>query len=312
MKGISHFAVGIAAASCFPPAVEAGGTGNPLYFILAGIAGILPDTLDFKFTRFFCRHDAEVVPDPNSDDPRMIADAVASTINSAFRIGKPLGIKLNTIRMGVDLWRRYTIRFDVAARKVIVSYGPLVDTGGTPLPQSSPKRELRATAPLECDLKLDYTAATEVDIFDGPVFRMAPTGDGRIAPLFIPWHRKWTHSLVMAFLFALMGTCLWGWLAGLVVFCGLGAHILIDQMGFMGSNLFYPFTSGRSSGWKFFRSNRPLPNFLAVWTACLLIFWNLYAASPLEIPRFNPLMLLFYGVFIPLGLYRLAGKIRRS
>jgi len=35
-----------------------------LYFLLGGIFGLLPDTLDFKFYRFFIKHDIEVAPDP--------------------------------------------------------------------------------------------------------------------------------------------------------------------------------------------------------------------------------------------------------
>ena len=65
MKGISHFATGVAVASCFPQAVEAGAHGQPLYFLLGGICGLLPDTLDFKFMRYFHGHDLEVVPDPH-------------------------------------------------------------------------------------------------------------------------------------------------------------------------------------------------------------------------------------------------------
>ena len=65
MKGLTHFMTGVAAASCFPAAVEAGSRGNPLYFILGGVFGILPDTIDFKFLRFFQRRDIEITPDPN-------------------------------------------------------------------------------------------------------------------------------------------------------------------------------------------------------------------------------------------------------
>ena len=71
MKGITHFAAGVAVASCFPQAVQAGTEGSPLYFILGGAAGLIADTLDFKFFRFVYRHDLEVIPDPLRPDPQM-------------------------------------------------------------------------------------------------------------------------------------------------------------------------------------------------------------------------------------------------
>ena len=64
MKGIAHFSSGIAAASFFPWSVQAAAEGNPLYFILGGIFGLLPDTADFKFYRFFYRHDVNIELDP--------------------------------------------------------------------------------------------------------------------------------------------------------------------------------------------------------------------------------------------------------
>ena len=60
MKGIAHFTAGVAAASFFPGAVAAAVDGNPLYFVLGGVCGLLPDTLDFKFGRFFYRHQVEI------------------------------------------------------------------------------------------------------------------------------------------------------------------------------------------------------------------------------------------------------------
>ena len=120
MKGFTHFMVGLGAASCFPGAVAAAATGNPLYFILGGAFGILPDTLDFKFYRFFVKHDMEVIPDPDNADPKMIADAVAYAINRAALGGAPVRIRLNTIPAGADCWRQYTVRFDVAGRRVLV------------------------------------------------------------------------------------------------------------------------------------------------------------------------------------------------
>ena len=51
MRGVVYFVAGVAAASCFPFAVEAGANGNPLYFILGGCCGLLPDIIDFRLTK---------------------------------------------------------------------------------------------------------------------------------------------------------------------------------------------------------------------------------------------------------------------
>ena len=51
MKGITHFITGIAIATFFPEVVRGAGEGA-LLPVLGGIAGILPDTIDFKFVRY--------------------------------------------------------------------------------------------------------------------------------------------------------------------------------------------------------------------------------------------------------------------
>lgn len=302
MKGISHFAIGIAAASCFPAAVHAAADGSPLYFILAGVCGLLPDTLDFKFVRFLYRADILVTPDPLRPDPRLVANAVAVAFNRAAVTQRAVNLKLNTILLGADRWQRYTVSFDVPARQVRVTYGPIVDTGGNVL-EAAPEEAPSASAPLETDVELDYFATSAVDIFDGPVYRLEPTATGRVRPVFIPWHRSWTHSLVVAALLGLAGTALWDAVAGLVVFAAYAAHILADQLGFLGSNLFAPFTRRRSAGLKLMHAVSPLPNFLAVWLSVLLVMWNLAAATTGGIAGWNPLRYLLLAGVLPAGLF---------
>lgn len=276
MKGIAHFSAGVAVASCLPGVVAAAAEGRPLYFILAGIFGLLPDTIDFRFARFFARHECEVVPDPNRPDPCMIADGIAMAVNRAAETGKPFNVKLRTVRIGADLWQQFTVTFDTAARRVEVAYGPVVDTGGNPVEGVGQETGgLTASAPLLCPIQLDYLAATRVDIFDGPLFCMEPQPDGSVVPRFIPWHREWSHSFPMALLCALAAGLLWDLLAAAVVFAAWSAHILVDQTGFMGSRLFFPFGKARTPGLKWTHSGDALPNFGIVWFCCLLIFWNL-------------------------------------
>ena len=286
-------------ASCFPDAVRAGADGNPLYFVLGGVFGLLPDTLDFKFYRFFIKHDMEVAPDPLDPDPQLIADAVAMAANRASNTGKPVRIKLDTIRLGADRWRQYEVKFDVAGRRVAVCYGPIVDTGRNPIPGTLPEKCRTAFAPIESGIRLDYEATTEVDIFDGPLFEMEPGRDGRIVPRFIPWHRQWSHSLALAFLFGLASALIWNWLAGAIVFGAHVAHAMVDQLGFMGNNFLFPFRRYRSEGLKWIHSSEASANFWTVWLSCLLIFWNLYSALPWSIPAFNLAKLFFYGALVP-------------
>ncbi|MCK5850780.1 MAG: metal-dependent hydrolase [Kiritimatiellae bacterium] len=289
-------------ASCFPAVVEAGASGNPLYFVLAGISGLLPDTLDFKFYRFFYKYDLLVAPDPHDFDAQKIADGIAYAVNKAHNEGRPVKVKLSTIMLGPDLWQRYRVEFDVANNAVCVCAGPVVDTGGKPV-RHEQKECTPGRSDLHSELKLDYQAVIEIDIFDGPIFRMTPSADGKIIPEFIPWHREWSHSFVLSLLLALLSAVIWGTLAGIVVFIAYSAHIIADQFGFMGSALFYPFQRKRIPGYGITHSGHAGLNLSAVWISCLLIFWNLYNALPWITEYMNPLKLIFFGLGIPAALF---------
>jgi hypothetical protein len=305
MKGISHFAAGVAVASCFPEAVRQGAAGNPLYFILGGVFGILPDTLDFKFYRFLRKHDMEVIPDPLRPDPKLIAEAVALAVNRARVDGRPVNLKLDTIRLAADQWQSYEVTLDPAKKEVRVRLGPVVDTGGNPVAGKRGGKDKGVSAPLLCDVKVEYTATTKVDILDGPTFRMTPLADRRVLAEFIPWHREWSHSFVTALAPALLcGFLFRDLLAGLIVFGALAAHILADQLGFLGSNLFFPFTRRRKEGLKLVHSDRSAPNLATVWLSCLVIFWNLYRVAPLR-PHYNILQFAVFGALLPAAAFLL-------
>lgn len=309
MKGITHFSVGVAVASCFPQAVAAGAEGNSLYFVLGGVFGLLPDTLDFKFYRFFYRHDIEIIPDPLRPDPQMIADGIARAVNMAYEKNRPVKVKLGTIRLGPDIWQRYGISFDAPGQSVSVDYGPVVDTGGTSLTLESESVKVRGRALLLCPVKLDYTAVTNVDILDGPVFVMEPASCGLVIPRFIPWHREWSHSFVVSLLAGIPVGLLYGPLAGLVAFLAWASHIAADQFGYMGSSLLYPFSSKRYPGWQYHNSGSAPVNLSVVWASCLVIFWNL-AKARLWVPDYFLLpRLLFYGLILPLVVWRYSGRV---
>jgi len=353
MKGIAHFITGVAVATCFPEVVRQAAAGS-LLPMLGGIAGILPDTLDFRFARYFERYDLEIDPGPEPD-ARDIAERMAGAMRRAYESETSQNVMLHTIRLGPDLWRQYTVRFDpgqwngesppqqgydVETRffpqnlvsgqgtegspsqrgygEVTVRIGPIVNTGQVPLPGSEPPRATEARVNVGVPLVHTYDEEINVDIFSGPSFRFERQGD-RLHVHFLDWHRRWSHSLTLAAALGLgtagiaaliesasrpspTQTPLW---AGLVVGLGFAAHVLEDQLGFMGSNLFYPFTRRRTAGLRLFRSGDAVPNFLTVWTAAALILLNLDRFSAL--PRLDPWWFLGLAVALPLavlgGLY---------
>ena len=304
MKGIAHFISGVAAASFCPWSVQAAVDGNPLYFILGGIFGILPDTLDFKFYRFFYRHDIRIEPSSLNPDPQAIADKIAEAVGKARNRKKPLRLKLSTIRVGADYWQQYSIRFDEKTDEVVVQFGPVVNTGQVPIPEKETKEKPVGRAKLPCPVVQTYDATTRVDIFDGPSFGLEDTGNGKIMLHFLPWHRNWSHSLIMGALFAIVGWAIFSWQAAVVIVLGYSVHVLEDQLGHMGSNLFFPVTrKERSPGLQVMHSGDAMPNFTTVWLSCLFIFWNLYRFSAEKLYHFGFFHFILVSAVIPLGVY---------
>lgn len=273
MKGISHFLAGIAAATFVPGVVESAAQGSYV-ILLGGIFGLLPDTLDFKFARYFDRAES-VDPDPANLDPQAIADQIAALIDRAAAERREIRAQLHTIKLGPDRWRQYTVRFDSAHNEVGVRIGPVVNTSQMPVGQIDNLPRTTASARVTAPLNYTYDGEINVDIFGGPSFAFVPKANG-VEIQFLPWHRAWSHSLTLAALLGLIiGVVFNSLQAGLVVAVGMAAHIVEDQLGFLGSNLFWPITKERSSGLKLIHSGDAIPNFLAVWLALQVIFFNL-------------------------------------
>jgi membrane-bound metal-dependent hydrolase YbcI (DUF457 family) len=157
-----------------------------------------------------------------------------------------------------------------------------------------------------------YDAETKIDIFSGPSFKFERLpGREKLRVHFLDWHRRWSHSLTLA---AALGVGVAGlaalaeqvahgvvsqmplW-AGLVAGLSFAGHVVEDQLGFMGSNLFYPLTRQRTTGLQLIRSGHALPNFLTVWIAALVIVFNLDRFSPQ--PGLDPGRFLGLGVALP-------------
>jgi len=325
MKGIAHFITGVAIATFLPEVVQQAAEGS-LLPVLGGIAGILPDTLDFKFARYFERYDLEI--DPGTEpDARRIAEGIAGAMRKAYETGEPQSVMLHTIRLGADLWRQYVVRFDPARNEVAVRIGPVVNTGQVPFPGSEPEGAEEVRVRVGVPMVHTYDAENRIDIFSGPSFKFVRKGD-RLHVHFLDWHRRWSHSLTLAVVLALgvagafalvewltreavSRTPLW---AGLVTGLGFAGHVLEDQLGFMGSNLFYPFTQERVIGLQLLRSGDAIPNFLTVWLSVALILFNLDRFS--AVPRLDPGVYLLLAVVLPLavlgGLYWLQRQRGRA
>ncbi len=332
MKGIAHFVSGVTVASFCPWAIAAAQEGNPAYFILGAVAGILPDTIDFKFVRYFYRHDIRVEPKPDMLDPQPIADAVAQSVSAALE-GTPSTLKLSTIQMGADNWRQYRVKIDPEAGEVRVQFGPVVSTGQVPQPDTLPDPRPVGTAKFSAPVLQSYEPIYTVDIFDGPSFKFArkearrsstiralqkndcragtvedlpavfEEGDaGQVEIDFLPWHRNGSHSLTVGLLLAGIAA-FWTWHASVVIFGAYVIHIIEDQMGHMGSNLFFPFSKKRTPGLKWMRSGDAFPNFSAVWICCLLIFWNLYAAIPNPLYQLTFIRFMMTALVIPFAIF---------
>lgn len=301
MKGIAHFISGVAVASFCPWAIAAAQEGNPAYFILGAVAGILPDTIDFKFYRFFYHHDIQVEPRPDQLDPQPIADAVAKAV-SLTAGEKRATLKLSTARLSADNWRQYRVKIHPEIREVRVQFGPIVSTGQIPQPDSLPEPRPIGVAKFDAPILQNYESIYTVDIFDGPSFAFQENKAGQVEIDFLPWHRNWSHSLAVGLVLAAIA-CLWTWKAGVVIAGAYLIHLIEDQMGHMGSNILFPFTKKRLPGFKLMHSSDAFPNFSGVWLCCLLIFWNIYAANESSLYHFGFVRFIMTAMIIPFAIF---------
>jgi len=318
MKGLSHFVSGIAAASFLREAVQLSAQGGfPL--LLAGLGAIVPDVLDFRIARFLQRLDVEVRLDPESPDPQAMAEQIAAAVGRAASAMDPVIVQLHSARTQGGLWRQYTVSLGAETR---VCVGPLVATSGRPAGWGAvgdtaaggqsggdeAPRALEGRASLVQFVRMDAGSAVKVDAFGGPTIALQRR-EGWIEATFLPWHRAWSHSLLLAAALALLVAIVSRPLYGALLGMGMTAHILGDQLGYMGSNLFWPLTRRRTRGLGLFHSTDALPNLFCVWLGTLLIVYNLdrFAAEPI----LRPWPLFGLGMALPWAIWIGASWIRR-
>jgi len=285
MKGIAHFITGVAVATFFPDIVHQAAQELSFGPLLGGLAGLLPDTLDFKLVRYFDRLDEEIDParlttPAGHPDPQLMADRIAAAMNRAYESGRRVKVHLHTLKLGADLWRRYSVAFDLEHNQVVVRIGPVVTTGQVPYAGSEIAGLGPGRAQVKAPILYTYDAETRIDIFSGPSLAFDRAGEA-IEVTFLPWHRAWTHSLAVALLLGAVGLLI-APVYGLAMALAALAHVVEDQLGFMGSNLLFPITRKRTMGLKWLRSGDAVPNFLAVWLSLAVILLNLdrFSAAP--------------------------------
>ena len=335
MKGITHFLTGVATASCFPLAIQTALDEKSYLMVLGGVCGIMCDTLDFKFARYFWKHDVRVQLTEDNLDPSLPAKAIAEAIDRAATTGKPVHVKLDIIRLSTNYYRTYAVQIDDRRKEVTCTIGPLktmshsmargenlpgesarrhaIDTKGPAsimetlareapcLPGTLPEGNLSAVASFKADAMNTYYMDTEVGIFSGPDYELSPDKDGKVRIDFIPWHRRWTHSVTLGLLMGPIGFALfahWGALASghwaafinpfavnafFIAILAFWSHVLVDQMGHLGSNLYPPFTKKRVRGWDWSTSSSPFSNLMTNYISASIILWNINAYSPVPV-----------------------------
>jgi len=315
LKGMTHFVSGVAAATFIPQVVRIStsarfaveGAAGSFIIVLAGIFGMLPDTLDFKFNQFFQKPLFKVDPEPSSPDPAEIAAQFARAVNEAGRTGKEVRIQFFPIQLSGNEWRQYCIFFD--KKSVSVQVNEIVSTSQIPVPGTAPPADKRsATAEFDYELKprsekVDWLNSsvrllrrlikgpdkpgkkippTTVDILSSTMFGLEKEPDGRVYFNWLPWHRTWTHSYLLGLILSvpvflgayLLGVENWS-LYGGVAFLGFAVHLTEDMTGHIGGSILWPLMRQRTEGLELFKASDPRTNFSVIYAAFILIIFNI-------------------------------------
>ncbi|MCW1968212.1 MAG: metal-dependent hydrolase [Anaerolineae bacterium] len=295
MKGIAHFASGLCVAAWLPGVVQDAAQGG-LLIALGGACAMLPDTLDFRIERFIEHRHANIAPSAEQPNAPAFADALAATMRAALADGKPRIAQLHPTRRGVVNWVLYSLRFDVANGDVVVRLADHVH-------DAKPRIGRAHVGPLD----YGYDGEIHIEELGGPSLKFVPvpsradTTTQTPAPTtlridFLPWHRQRTHSLLLAAGLGVLVGGLLGWTAGLVAGLGYAVHVLEDQLGYMGSNLWWPLTSERTAGLKWLHASDAPANAATVWLSLSLLLLVLDRARDAPLLPLLPYLLLVVGL----------------
>ena len=257
MKNITHFASGLALAS-FVPGVMSGAAQGSALIALGGLCAMLPDTIDFKLVRYLERADAIIQPNRLSPDAQQMADAIADEMWHASSTRRARVIHLYPARRSSLEWILYKVRFDTSSGDVIVTL--MTD-------DSEGKAHVGA---------MDFNYDSELSITElGSTSLRFSTSGSKIIVVFLPWHRVWTHSLLIAGILGVAMASILGVQAGIVTFLGYAIHVIEDQLGHIGSALWAPISFRRSSGAGLFHSGDAIPNITLIWLSLTLLLLNM-------------------------------------
>ncbi len=343
---------GVAAATFIPEVVRMSALGHgesvegvsgSFIMLLAGVYGLLPDTMDFKLGQFFSVAEHEIDPDPKNPDPQSMAETFAKAVKEAGDTGKTVRVQFFPIQLGANRWRQYNLVFE--KNEFIIQFNEIVSTSQIPIPGTAPRSNRVGRAKLAYELKsrtsdIDWlnTAVrwirqkikgpdrppgpvkpSTIDILSGTQFAFQRESDGKIYFNWLPWHRTWSHSYVLGAMLTLPVFAItyllslpnW-WLYGVVAFLGFAVHITEDMTGHIGGSLFWPIHIPRCEGLDLFKPSDPRTNFSIDYAAMVLILWNLdrFGARTIPLPGWQ---VLSFFLVLPLVVYFLVvGRIKKK
>ncbi|MEI6787224.1 MAG: hypothetical protein WCL49_01980 [bacterium] len=293
LDAATRLMAGLAWASCWTTAWESAQSGNPTLFLLGAIFGVLPDTLDHWIARQLHRTHIHIVPDPLAPDTHLIAESLSLALARCRDRHSMIRLQLYPGQTQTGQWRRYTLRFDNLERLLVVTHD-----------------HVTTIVPLPCAITTDqsFTLATE----HKPLcLELDWIPDGRINLRADPNQQQWSHSLVTATGFGVVAGMVWGVPAGCIAGGAYALHCIVDQLGFNGSALLFPFTRKNKTGIQFLIPSRE-SRFQAcmIWLALLLTCWNGARIIVPDSATPSPISVLLLGGALPCAI--LAGFFKKQ
>jgi hypothetical protein len=278
----THWMAGLAWASCWPTAWESAQTGTPTLFLLASAFAVLPDTLDHWIVRHLHQTHIHIVPDPLTPDTRMIAETLALAMARCRDRHSRIRLRLYPGQTQTSQWHHYTIRFDNLEQVLRIRHN-----------------RTEAVVPLPCTITTDQSFTLETG--NEPLcLELDWISDGRIKLCVDPSQQQWSHSLVTAAGVGIVTGAIWGAPAGSIAGGAYALHCIVDQLGFTGIALWFPFTRKNKAGFQLYPPSRAvLFQACVIGLTLLLTSWNGVRILFPEIERPSLISVLLLGGALP-------------